>query len=544
LTSKEKNIIKTFERLQKMSSNTDLTSDDGFVDGQEQSDEDLLIEWMNMVEVLKSMRHKLRCRMQQPRYCLPFLQPGRLVYVRGPSSLPRSCHSSTIFNNKLHNSSKTAASGADSGVAAGEHELMDFDEIVLEEKVDDFQWGVVINFQKRFAPDTFVVHVLVEVSTVMQIGKLSIPLPKSHAFKNISHGEMPNSYSSSARNSSIHSMYQIIAISLEMIHAISSVRIFVPNDIRSRADKEQLFQSIRESKRSFPDFRLPLLDPIIDLRLHLNPSANNDKDMNESAIDKHVLVFAMRIKELEAKISKSPIYTRMTSAQRKEVMARVQKDRSVALKVRALKEKNKHSHINVFRKDLESRVRVLRRLGHIDKHDMIMSKGRVAAEVESVDELLATELIFDGMFNSLEPAVACALLTCLFDFEKTSADRLSLPQDLQSAYNNFLQVARHVATVCNESDMHVNVEEYSSRFKSGLMFVTYLWCKGHTFPDVCSHTSMFEGSIIRIWRRLDELLRQLCEAAAAIGNNDLLKKFATASTLLKRGLPFSSSLYL
>lgn len=34
------------------------------------------------------------------------------------------------------------------------------------------------------------------------------------------------------------------------------------------------------------------------------------------------------------------------------------------------------------------------------------------------------------------------------------------------------------------------------------------------------------GSIIRCMRRLEELLRQMCQAAKAIGNTDLENKFA------------------
>ena len=39
-------------------------------------------------------------------------------------------------------------------------------------------------------------------------------------------------------------------------------------------------------------------------------------------------------------------------------------------------------------------------------------------------------------------------------------------------------------------------------------------------------TDVFEGSIIRCIRRLEEVLRQMCQAAKAIGNTDLENKFA------------------
>lgn len=38
--------------------------------------------------------------------------------------------------------------------------------------------------------------------------------------------------------------------------------------------------------------------------------------------------------------------------------------------------------------------------------------------------------------------------------------------------------------------------------------------------------SFYPGSIIRCMRRLEELLRQMCQAAKAIGNTELENKFA------------------
>ena len=39
-------------------------------------------------------------------------------------------------------------------------------------------------------------------------------------------------------------------------------------------------------------------------------------------------------------------------------------------------------------------------------------------------------------------------------------------------------------------------------------------------------TDVFEGSIIRCIRRLEEILRQMCQASKAIGNIELENKFA------------------
>jgi superfamily II RNA helicase len=59
-------------------------------------------------------------------------------------------------------------------------------------------------------------------------------------------------------------------------------------------------------------------------------------------------------------------------------------------------------------------------------------------------------------------------------------------------------------------------------------------------------TDQYEGTIIRTFRRLQELIRQMTAAAKAIGNNELEKKFTDALALLERqnSVIFCSSLYL
>ena len=58
------------------------------------------------------------------------------------------------------------------------------------------------------------------------------------------------------------------------------------------------------------------------------------------------------------------------------------------------------------------------RLGYADAADVIELKGRVACEISSGDELLLTELIFNGAFNDLTVEQEVALLSCFVFQEK------------------------------------------------------------------------------------------------------------------------------
>jgi len=57
-------------------------------------------------------------------------------------------------------------------------------------------------------------------------------------------------------------------------------------------------------------------------------------------------------------------------------------------------------------------------------------------------------------------------------------------------------------------------------------------------------TDVYEGSLIRLFRRLEELLRQIAQAAKVMGSEELEQKFETALTKVRRDLVAAQSLYL
>lgn len=57
-------------------------------------------------------------------------------------------------------------------------------------------------------------------------------------------------------------------------------------------------------------------------------------------------------------------------------------------------------------------------------------------------------------------------------------------------------------------------------------------------------TDVYEGSLIRLFRRLEELLRQIAQAAKVMGSEELEQKFTAALELVRRDLVAAQSLYL
>ena len=77
-----------------------------------------------------------------------------------------------------------------------------------------------------------------------------------------------------------------------------------------------------------------------------------------------------------------------------------------------------------------------------------------------------------------------------------------------------------------------------------MMDITMAWLEGKKFVEVMENCDMMEGSIIRVIRRLEELVRELAVAAKLIGNETLEQQLLDGRARLKRGICFSASLYL
>lgn len=74
--------------------------------------------------------------------------------------------------------------------------------------------------------------------------------------------------------------------------------------------------------------------------------------------------------------------------------------------------------------------------------------------------------------------------------------------------------------------------------------MVYEWACGTAFGEICTRTSVMEGSIVRCIVRLAEVTRELGAAARVMGDTALFDKMEQASDLIKRDVVFAASLYL
>lgn len=77
-----------------------------------------------------------------------------------------------------------------------------------------------------------------------------------------------------------------------------------------------------------------------------------------------------------------------------------------------------------------------------------------------------------------------------------------------------------------------------------MMEVMYMWATGATFGDVCKMTDAYEGSVVRLIRRVEELLRQLVAAAEIMQEQALRALFEESIERIRRDVVFAPNLYL
>ncbi|KAG2430053.1 hypothetical protein HXX76_010153 [Chlamydomonas incerta] len=317
---------------------------------------------------------------------------------------------------------------------------------------------------------------------------------------------------------------EVVPVTLSCLGQLHSLRISVPPDLRPAEARRQVMVQVGELLKRHGEAGLPRLDPIEDM------------DIRHPQLPEIVA----RIEGLEAQLVRNPVYKAEKDAAK---FAPYLKRAALAARAEELRAAMRTSQLAAFREEAACRTAVLRRLGHIDEEDVVTLKGRAACEIDTADELLASELLLNGTFSGLDSHALVALASCLIPVEK-STETIKLTTQLAEPLAQLQAAARHIAEVSRECKLDLDPEEYVDGFKPALMDVIYAWSKGASFAQVCEMTDIFEGSLVRATRRLDELMGQLANAAAAVGDNELAAKIRAAAETIRRDIMFAASLYI
>jgi len=450
------------------------------------NDEENVEEYYDIYKQLDIYREDFKSVVNHPTYILPFLQPGRLVHI------------------KLN----------------PQNELLDTDLEVqnilndYQDTTEDFGWGILVNFQKCFAQvkGSDIKSELEGNRYIIDVLLLCQPGTERDHLK-------PKPCEKGEKGDAI-----VIPCDLSAIEEISSVRVFLPKNLKNLESRNQMAKVISEVSKGFPD-GIPLLDPIEDLKI------------NDAAFEQLI----KKIQILETRLFEHPLHN---SPQLKELYE--QYDKKVILKKKIKYMKREVEKVkNILKLDeLKYKKRVLRRLGFLSSSGILELKGRVACEILTGDELVITEMLFNGVFNDLTIPQIISILSCVVSQEKLKNETITIRKDMLKPYKQLTDIVKKILKISIESKLELDEETYIESFRKQLVNAMYAWGSGEPFSNICKLTSMYEGSIIRVIKNIDELLKQLVNAVHVIGDVELENKFKEALKIHHRGIAFSASLYL
>lgn len=214
----------------------------------------------------------------------------------------------------------------------------------------------------------------------------------------------------------------VVPVPLPSISEISCLRITLPSNLKDIKAKKSVKNTLKSLMSKYPAQKLPQLDPLADFNVVERDTKELEKILDE---EKQV---ASRIEILEVwQVIPFLMSNRYTDNIFQHLQEKYGQGLSVQLReaaqlqnIASKKELEiSRSPLKKFEEEFKQRKDVLRKLGHIDEDDTVTLKGRAASQIDTGDELLITELMFDGTFGSLDEHELASLLSCMVPVENS-----------------------------------------------------------------------------------------------------------------------------
>lgn len=147
---------------------------------------------------------------------------------------------------------------------------------------------------------------------------------------------------------------------------------------------------------------------------------------------------------------------------------------------------------------------VLQEYGYLDK-DFPTERGKTTSQIRSENELYLAEIIFSGILENLTPSqlsgVICALTT---EDLRIEIPYIPFSEPVRKTLNQIRNIKKKLYKVQNKYDIDTLI--YINPYFSSMI---ELWVEGAEWETVCEQVEMGEGDIVRAFKRVVDVLRQL-----------------------------------
>ena len=337
---------------------------------------------------------------------------------------------------------------------------------------------------------------------------------------------------------------------------ISNIKISLPENITSESSLKQIEKifkqislSLINKKDKNKKINYKKIEPIKDMKISDKNYIENNKLIEK--INSELNIIEKKFLNLYGKlIDFSDSLENIIS--KNEFIVSYKKKISLRSKIKYLISELYALNRLVLNEELIIMKKVLSRLNYLDKNNLITFKGQIGCNITSADTIILTEILFNGFLNNLNETDIGVILSCFVGGEGAvfKKDKQIVEEDkhLMKLYNDLKKEIEAVVDIYIEYKINIkDKERYIKMFRYDFMKNILFWINGDkTFGEICDekNSEIYGGSMVRCIRRLDELLKELINCADMIGNNLLKEKFENISKKIKRGVPFSASLYL
>lgn len=235
-----------------------------------------------------------------------------------------------------------------------------------------------------------------------------------------------------------------IPVSLLCLSEISTLRVQIPSDLKDPKAKRSVKNTLKSLLSKYPGQTIPNLDPVKDYNI------NSSAKIELMRIVEKELELHQEIQALESKYGEGDAGSLRNAAALQNM-----------IRERELEASN--SPLKKFEEEFRQRKDILRKLGHIDSNDNVTLKGRAASQIDTGDELLVAELMFDGTFGALDEHELASLLSCMVPVENSQGCP-KLPLRLSNALTRLKQVAGHIHAVSTECKLDMEFDSASQLY--------------------------------------------------------------------------------
>ncbi|KAM0681662.1 Antiviral helicase ski2 [Glugoides intestinalis] len=198
--------------------------------------------------------------------------------------------------------------------------------------------------------------------------------------------------------------------------------------------------------------------------------------------------------------------------------------------------KAKHSNESLAQMT-EYRARVVFLKKHLFLSDLITLKGRVAAEIRTVNDVLVTELLFDNQFECFKPAEIVSVFSLMINDD--IIEDYTISEELKQKVEIFQRCHDKLSGDLDE----LGIPSFTA-LNLSMVQAVYDWCSGKSLGTIVAQHNAQEGAFVRLLLRLDECCREMENVSILIGDEKIGKIFSEASLLMKRDIIFLPSMYI